>query len=147
MYVMDADVSILTSVAIDHVDWLGDDRESIGYEKAGIFRRGKTVFCGDVSPPASVVQHAQQLQCDFKQAGRDYAVINPANNDEPAHDSWHLKSCFGDMKALPMPALAGEFQKNNAATAIVAMQYLQESQQLQPGHDWGLKMELNDTHN
>ena len=55
---MDADVAVVTSVDLDHTDWLGPDRESIGGEKAGIFRRGRPAVCGDSNPPASLVEHA-----------------------------------------------------------------------------------------
>ena len=74
--ILDSDVSILTSVAIDHVDWLGDDREKIGFEKAGIFRKNKTVICGEYEPPESVIKHAQKLHCKLVQIGSDYCVIN-----------------------------------------------------------------------
>ena len=115
--IMDSDVSVLTSVAIDHVDWLGDDRESIGYEKAGVFRRGKTVICGELDVPDSVVRQAEKLQCEFIQAGRDYDVdINHSDA------SWNLKSCYADLSALAKPSLAGDFQYLNAATAILALQ-------------------------
>ncbi len=58
--IMDADVSILTSVAIDHVDWLGDNRDLIGFEKAGVFRNDKPVICGELDPPQSVILEAKK---------------------------------------------------------------------------------------
>ncbi|MCG6936945.1 MAG: bifunctional folylpolyglutamate synthase/dihydrofolate synthase [Gammaproteobacteria bacterium] len=122
--IMDADISVLTSIAIDHVDWLGDNREAIGFEKAGIFRAGKTVICGEISPPESVIKHAQALQCEIIRYGRDYAVLNTAENGDGHDASWTLKSCLGDIAALPSPSLAGDFQKANAATAVVALQAL-----------------------
>ncbi len=122
--VMDADVSVLTSIAIDHVDWLGDNRESIGYEKAGIFRSGKTVICGEISPPESVLKHAQKLHCEFVQFGRDYDVLNAGGNSDEGNARWTLQSCYGDITALPQPSLLGDFQKSNAATAILALQAL-----------------------
>ncbi len=131
--ILDSDVSILTSVAIDHIDWLGDDREKIGFEKAGVFRSGKTVVCGDYEPPESVIEHAKKLHCQFMQIGRDYAVVNnlannAATDNEKTKDRWSLKSDFYDIENLPMPSLVGEFQKSNAATAIVALQALQKKQ-------------------
>ena len=119
--VMDADVSVLTSVAIDHIDWLGDDREIIGHEKAGVFRPHKTVICGDIDPPQSVVAEARKKHCTLLQAGRDFDVI-----DIETDGSWTLKSPYQDMISLPGPNLIGEFQKFNAATAIMALQELQE---------------------
>jgi len=121
--VMDADVSILTSVAIDHIDWLGDNREAIGYEKAGIFRPFKTVICGDMDPPQSVVVEAQKKHCMFLQAGRDFDVID---GDIKPDGNWTLKSPYQDITSLPIPNLIGEFQKYNAASAIMALQILLE---------------------
>ena len=120
--IMDADVSVLTSIAIDHVDWLGDNRESIGFEKAGIFRAGKPVICGETEPPQSVIAEAEKQQCEFLLAGRDFDVMT---DDDRVLNSWKLKSCYGDIENLPVPNLTGEFQKFNAATAILALQLLQ----------------------
>ena len=123
--IMDADVCVLTSVAIDHVDWLGDDRESIGYEKAGVFRQGRPVICGERDVPVSVVRHAEKLHCELIQAGYDYEVkINHSD------DRWSLKSCFADLSDLPKPCLTGSFQYLNAATAILALQTLQAKKKL-----------------
>ncbi len=122
--VMGADVSVLTSIAVDHIDWLGDNRESIGYEKAGIFRSGKVVICGEVSPPESVIKHALKLHCEVIQLGRDYDVSNTGGNSEKLNGFWTLQSCYGDIAALPQPSLSGDFQKSNAATAILALQVL-----------------------
>jgi len=128
--IMDADVCILTSIAIDHVDWLGDNRELIGYEKAGVFREGKPVICGETEPPQSVIAEAEKHQCEFLLAGRDYNVIQGDINPDK---NWQLKSSYGDMENLPAPNLTGEFQKFNAATAIVALQVLQSKGLLASG--------------
>ena len=119
--ILNPDVSILTSVAIDHVAWLGDNRELIGYEKAGVFRANKTVICGEYEPPKSVIKHAQKLHCEFIQIGKDYRVVN----SKVIKNGWALQSCFSDIELLPVPSLRGEFQKSNAATAIVALESLQ----------------------
>jgi dihydrofolate synthase/folylpolyglutamate synthase len=125
--VMDGDVSIITSIAIDHIDWLGSDRESIGYEKAGIMRTGNPVVCGDRNPPDSVINFAKKRQCDFYQIGRDYDVINNEDVSEAEYINkrWTLQSRVGDFENLTEPSLLGEFQKSNAATAILALQVLQ----------------------
>ena len=117
--IMDADISILTSVAIDHTDWLGDDREAIGFEKAGVFRSGKPVICGDRKVPSSVSSYAKQLNCEFKRLGRDYDIsVNESNGH------WHLHSGFADLSDIDAPSLSGYFQYENAATAIMALQTL-----------------------
>ncbi|PCI09220.1 MAG: bifunctional tetrahydrofolate synthase/dihydrofolate synthase [Gammaproteobacteria bacterium] len=118
--IMDSDVSVLTSVAIDHIDWLGDDRELIGYEKAGVFRSGKPVVCGERDVPDSVIQHAEKLNCEFMLTGRDYV---PSINNVTGR--WNLRSCYKNLLELTPPGLIGEFQYHNAATAIIALQALQ----------------------
>ena len=124
--VMDADVSVITSVAIDHIDWLGSDRESIGFEKAGIMRAGKPVVCGDRNPPDSVINFANKLRCDFYQIGRDYEVVNnkSVSDAEDKNKLWILQSPISNVEDLVEPSLLGEFQKSNAATAILALQIL-----------------------
>ena len=120
--VMDADVSVLTSVAIDHIDWLGENRESIGFEKAGVFRTGRPVVCGELEAPKSVVEQAEKLACEFIQIGQQYDVVNRSETDGA---SWNLRSCYNDIGDLPEPSLTGDFQRCNAATAIMALQSLQ----------------------
>ncbi len=70
----DAEVAIITSIGIDHVDWLGDDREVIGREKAGIARPGKALICGDPEPPSSIAVVADEVGADYIQYGRDFSV-------------------------------------------------------------------------
>ncbi len=117
--IMDADVSVITSLAIDHIDWLGDNRESIGFEKAGIFRSGKTAVCGEPDVPASVLEHANKIQCPLLCVGRDFSVKRNSSDL-----LWSLKSPYADLSALAAPCLQGDFQYLNAATAIVALQAL-----------------------
>lgn len=71
---VDPDASLLTSVGIDHVAWLGPDRERIGWEKAHIFRAGRPAICGDPDVPASVVGHARALGADLWLTGRDFTL-------------------------------------------------------------------------
>ena len=71
---VDADIAIITSVAVDHEAWLGSDREVIGREKAGILRAGKTFVCADPKPPASVVDAARELDCDSYYFGREFSL-------------------------------------------------------------------------
>ena len=70
---VDADIAVITSVAVDHEAWLGSDREVIGREKAGILRAGKTFVCADPKPPASVVDAARELDCDSYYLGREFS--------------------------------------------------------------------------
>ncbi len=108
--VVDHDVCVVTSLAIDHVDWLGDDINVIGYEKAGIFRSGKPAICGQPKPPATVAAHADEIGADFYQVGIqfDYEL-------QGDHWSWHSGPFTLD--DLPVPALP----LANAATALMAL--------------------------
>jgi dihydrofolate synthase/folylpolyglutamate synthase len=132
--VMEPDVAIITTIAIDHTDWLGADRESIGFEKAGVLRAGRPAICGDLNPPRSLVETAANIQAELKRIGKDYRV-------ERDQDRWRFVAADGVINGLPLPALAGEFQLDNAATAIMALRSL---------HDFDLNKQiieqgLNDT--
>ncbi|MFX5522389.1 bifunctional tetrahydrofolate synthase/dihydrofolate synthase, partial [Acinetobacter baumannii] len=70
--VFDPDCAIVTSVDIDHAQYLGDTREKIGFEKAGIFRPHVPAICGDPLPPASLVEHAETIGADLWLVGRDF---------------------------------------------------------------------------
>jgi dihydrofolate synthase/folylpolyglutamate synthase len=111
--VMEPSVAVITTVAIDHTDWLGPDREHIGFEKAGIFRTAIPAVCGDADPPQSLLERAAELQVELKLIGNHYRV-------ESRGDRWALYYA-SRMLELPLPALTGSFQLANAATAIVAL--------------------------
>ncbi len=70
--IVDADIAVVTTVALDHTDWLGPDRESIGFEKAGVFRSGKPAMCGDPDAPRRLVEHAETIQAPLYRNGIDY---------------------------------------------------------------------------
>ncbi|MGF1689034.1 bifunctional tetrahydrofolate synthase/dihydrofolate synthase [Photobacterium japonica] len=108
--IVDHDVSVITSLAVDHVDWLGDDINVIGYEKAGIFRTGKPAICGQPQPPASVPAHADDIGAEFYQVGYqfDYQVDG---------DRWQWVSGAFKLDNLPLPSLP----LPNAATALMAL--------------------------
>ena len=116
--ILDADVALLTSVGLDHQDWLGDDRGSIGREKAGIFRKGRTAICAEHYPPESVLTVARDLQADLLIAGRDFSVTRDKG-------SWSWR---GPDKAtrysLPMPALRGNKQIDNASAVMMVIERL-----------------------
>lgn len=117
---VDADCSIVTSVGIDHRDWLGGTREAIGFEKAGIYRSGKPAICGDLAIPATVQQHAEATGAQWWGRDQQFSV-------ELGDDAWSL--CFGDKKLenLPYPSMLASIQLNNAACAVLATQLLQDS--------------------
>jgi len=112
--VVDADVSIVASVDIDHVDWLGGDRESIGFEKAGIFRAGRPAIFGDTDPPKRLVEHARTIGADLQVLGRDFRI-------EAHPRQWDFVGRRGAKHSLPIPALRGRWQLKNAAAALAAL--------------------------
>lgn len=69
---IDADLTLVTSIGVDHAEWLGNTRESVAFEKAGIFREGKPALCGDLDPPAPLLERAQALSCPLSLRGRDF---------------------------------------------------------------------------
>jgi len=115
--VIDADVSIVTSVDIDHTDYLGDTREKIGFEKAGIFRPGKPAICSDPVPPASLVQHAQDIGADLWLLGRDF-------NYQGDQQQWSYGGRGQRRNSLAYPALRGANQLLNASAALAALEVL-----------------------
>lgn len=114
---VDADVAVVTTVDVDHVDWLGPDRESIGREKAGIFRRRRPAVYGEPSPPRSVVEHARALDTELNVVGEAYSWWRDG-------DGWCWRGAGVDYEALPAPGMSGAFQYANAATAIMAARLL-----------------------
>jgi len=116
--VFDPECSIVTSVDIDHTEYLGDTREKIGFEKAGIFRAGRPAICGDEQPPQSLLQHASDI-------GADLRVIGVAFSAVPEASGWHYNGQH-EFRDLPHPAMTGRYQFNNAACAIAALETLGE---------------------
>jgi dihydrofolate synthase / folylpolyglutamate synthase len=117
--VFDADCSVVTTVDIDHVEFLGGDRESIGYEKAGIFRAGRPAVCADPEPPASLTGHAAAIGARLLRIGADFGFTVQDRQ-------WQYWGPLGKRNALPHPALRGSPQLGNAAAAITALESLRE---------------------
>jgi len=116
--ILDADAAIVTTVDLDHQDWLGDDRDSIGREKAGIFRRGRPAIIGDAHPPRGLLEETARIAPELRLAGRDFdADIHP-------HD-WTWRSAETEL-VLPQPALRASSQHANAAAAIAALHALRD---------------------
>ncbi len=118
--IVDADIAVLTSIGIDHTDWLGETREEIALEKVAIARPGRPLVCGDSSPPRTLLDHVAVQGIDLKLARRDY-------DWERRGDSWRWRLGDAELDGLPLPALAGEHQLQNAATALTALALLPES--------------------
>jgi dihydrofolate synthase/folylpolyglutamate synthase len=111
------DCAVLTSVALDHMEYLGDTRERIGWEKAHIFRPGRPAIVGDPAPPAAVIDHARAIGAVLTCIGRDFGY-------EADRQQWRFWGPGGTRGGLAHPALRGASQLGNAATAIAALDSL-----------------------
>ncbi|CAD7722346.1 Dihydrofolate synthase/folylpolyglutamate synthase [Xanthomonas hydrangeae] len=120
--IIDSDVAVITTVDIDHTDWLGEDREAIGTEKAGIIRAWKPVVLGEIDPPSSVLRRAYQLGANAIRAGSDY-FFEPIDAQHSKTQHWRWRDVAVTLE-LPMPALHAPVQLANAAAAIAALQAL-----------------------
>ncbi|HEX5123284.1 MAG TPA: bifunctional tetrahydrofolate synthase/dihydrofolate synthase [Rhodanobacteraceae bacterium] len=115
--IIDADAAIVTTIDIDHQDWLGNDRDSIGREKAGIFRAGRPAIIGDGKAPRGLLEAAERIGADVRIAGRDFSLRFV--------DFWVWRS--GDaIVGLPEPELEAPCQIYNAAAAIAALHALRD---------------------
>jgi dihydrofolate synthase/folylpolyglutamate synthase len=117
--VIDADVAIVTSVDIDHTDYLGDTREKIGFEKAGIFRTGRAAICSDPVPPTSLVAHAEAIGADLWLMGRDF---NYAGDKQ----QWNYGGRHQRRNSLGYPSLRGANQLLNASAVLAALEVLRQ---------------------
>jgi dihydrofolate synthase / folylpolyglutamate synthase len=116
---IDADVAIVTTVDLDHQDYLGSTRESIGREKAGIFRANRPAICGDRDPPASLLLHARTIGAPLYRIGEDFDATVEGSQ-------WRYRGPAGGRFGLPIPALRGRHQLANAATALAALDLLRD---------------------
>ena len=115
----DAEVAIVSSVGIDHTDWLGPDRESIGREKAGIYRAHACAICGDPSPPDSLIRYAEQIGARLLRVNKDFDF-------ECLPEGWTWRALDKMHAGLPYPAMRGDYQLYNAACVIMALDCLAE---------------------
>ena len=116
---IDTDCAVITSIDIDHIEYLGPDRESIGREKAHVMRPGKPAVVSDPMPPASVAAHAQAIGADLWLVGRDF-------NHGGDRQQWHWAGRGRRIGGLAYPALRGANQLVNAAGVLAAFEALRE---------------------
>jgi dihydrofolate synthase/folylpolyglutamate synthase len=116
--IIDADVAIVTTIDLDHQDWLGNERDQIAREKAGIFRRARPAIIGDGGAPAALGQSAQEIGALTFQAGREYHFA-------PVAEGWIWHADEREI-ALPDPGLGAPVQRANAAAAIAALHFLHQ---------------------
>ena len=111
--IVEPDVAIISSIGIDHVAWLGETREQIGYEKAGIFRASVPAIVGDPLPPNSLRQVAEDKNACFYALGEDFGYTKRPGG-------WQWFAGEKRINHLPEPALKGEHQYRNASAVIMA---------------------------
>jgi len=117
--IVDADAALITSIAIDHTEWLGADRESIAREKAGIMRAARPVVCGDTDPPHSLRAAADSVGAVLRVLGQDFSIVETAGG-------WHWQGGHSHYRDLPRPALPGAHQLANAGAVLMLLEMLEE---------------------
>jgi dihydrofolate synthase/folylpolyglutamate synthase len=110
--------AIVTNIDLDHMEFLGDTREKIGFEKAGVFRANKLAICGDENPPQSLVEYAKKIGANLQLIQRDFQVKKTNNGWQYSAENTQLD--------LPMLGLIGDFQLNNAACVVRAVLHLSD---------------------
>ncbi|ADU38525.1 bifunctional tetrahydrofolate synthase/dihydrofolate synthase [Variovorax paradoxus] len=115
--IIDADCAVITSIDLDHMDYLGPDRESIGFEKAGVLRAGKPAIVSDPMPPQSVIDHANAIGADLWRFGADFNVSGDKQQ-------WGWSGRGRRYSGLAYPALRGANQLINAAGVLAALEAL-----------------------
>lgn len=120
--VFEPDASAVVSVGLDHQAFLGDTREAVGHEKAGVYRTGKPAFCADPNPPQSLRDHADEIGADLRLIGRDFGFQK--QNEDRQWMAWSKGSIH--RHALPFPALRGDYQLGNAALVLAMLDVMQE---------------------
>ncbi len=115
--IVDADCAIVTNVDLDHMEFLGNTREAIGFEKAGIYRAQQVAICGDLHPPSALLTHAQQLNATLARNGVDFSVT-------PQATAALYQDAQGTLLFSQL-ALQGAYQWQNAASVIYAVRALQ----------------------
>jgi dihydrofolate synthase / folylpolyglutamate synthase len=121
--IVDTDCAVITSIDIDHTEYLGDTREKIGFEKAGIFRAGKPAVCGDPSPPQTLIDHAEAIGADLWLVGRDFRYEAQPGNER---QQWSYIGREQRRSALAYPALRGANQLINTSAALAALESIRD---------------------
>jgi len=117
--IIDCDLAFVTSIGLDHTEWLGDNRESIGREKAGIFRADTPAISGDADPPASIKASADNVGAQLFQLDQDFRY-------QVAKTSWSFFTENYELHGLPLPNLSGAVQIQNAASVIMGLHCIRQ---------------------
>lgn len=118
--VFDSDCSVVTSIDIDHTDYLGNTREKIAFEKAGIFRTGKAAIFGDMDMPEAIASQAHKIGAQLWRLGKQFSF-------KAGELQWDYQGVESKRSSLPFPALRGAFQLNNASTVLAVLEAMKDS--------------------
>jgi dihydrofolate synthase/folylpolyglutamate synthase len=121
--ILDTDCAIITSIDIDHTEYLGDTREKIAFEKAGIFRVGKPAICADPVPPQTLIDHAERIGADLWLFGRDFRYEGQAGSER---QQWSYLGRTLRRSSLAYPALRGANQLINTSAALAGLEALRD---------------------
>lgn len=131
---VDADIAVITSISIDHVDWLGDDRDVIGFEKAGIARGGKPLVCSERDLPATITEHAKAIGSHLYHIGSEFDLIPAASSTQGneaisaqssiANWSWYGQAGGDTAQRLEARLPSGNFHPDNLAAALQTLALL-----------------------
>ena len=119
--IIEADLAIIASIDLDHVDWLGNTRDLIAIEKAGIMRPARPTVCGDASPPQSLQAYADEIKSRVYYQGQDYTY-------QQKKDTWTFRAAAQTYENLPLPSLALQ----NMATVLQAVELLKKRLPVKP---------------
>ena len=125
--IVDADVSVVVSVDLDHQLYLGDTREAIGLEKAHIYRNGRPAIFADTDPPQSLLDHANVIKADLRLLNREFRF-------QRMDSQWQFFGKDSARHSLPFPALRGVYQLKNASAALATLEALQGRLPVSQGH-------------
>jgi len=117
--IIDPDAAIITSICIDHTAWLGNTRDAIAVEKAGIFRKNTPAIIGDINPPQTLLDCALNIDAKLLRIGHEFTFSKAGNE-------WSWQSGKTTLNNLPPPKLKGTHQYRNASAVITAIQTLQD---------------------
>lgn len=122
--VVDADAALITAIDIDHIDWLGDDRNVIAVEKAGIMRAGHVCVCSDPNPPQSLFDYAANLNVDLSCLTREFSYSNVVENNQ----AWQYLDLLSNERSITIanPSLQGAFQIQNASGVVALILKIKE---------------------
>ncbi|WP_054774514.1 bifunctional folylpolyglutamate synthase/dihydrofolate synthase, partial [Methylogaea oryzae] len=116
--IIDADAALVASIDIDHQEWLGDSRDAIALEKAGIYRRGHPAVLGDPEAPPALLSYVDEQGIALHRQGREFGYSMDGAG-------WNWRGSTGSLRELPLPAMPGKHQLLNASAVLQLLQLVQ----------------------